>query len=355
MPTVYQYQNNQALMRAVSQDLLLSMQTNNLIFTFFPIVLNPTTKLKWTILDNYKGLMALRGLGGEPTSISLVGANTYEAKPGYFGEFATLDEEELTLREGSVMLGADQNATISIQDMIMEADVQLMTRYYNRLVQMGWDLLNTGTLSISLPKGGIGYVAQYAQQTSPALVPWRNRATATPYQDLANLQPRFGRGSSTNFGQAATAYMNSRTLQDLLFNRNPDDLYGKRIGTGSTLTSLGDINNVLLLAGAPKIVVEDDGYVSDDGTYKLNVPDGTVHVMGARGANETMGVTQLTKNANNPGNAPGVYAHIEDFTQPPYRRVPPRIIVHRGFNGGHAVTRPKQHIKMIVGAEADYA
>jgi hypothetical protein len=224
-----------------------------------------------------------------------------------------------------------------------------MERYYNRLCQMGWTLLNTGTLSIALPNGSIGYVASYTQQTYTPTTPWTTKATATPIQDMMKLQTQFGRGTINNFGATAKAYANSRTLQDALLNTNATDAGGKRVNN-STVTSLPELNAIMLAAGCPQFEIWDGSHDDGAGNTVMDIPDGTIHVIAARpGANATIGKTLMTKNANNPGQAPGLYHKIIDRTKGPYPSIPPKIENHCGFNGGSVPINTSMHVKMIVG------
>lgn len=347
MPAIYTY-SNPATLRQVAADLLISLTMDDPIFQILPIRPHNRTKLRWKIKDNPRGLTALRGLGGEPSRVNRLGEQWFEATPGIFGEYMTLDEGELMNRGGSIPEGMD--VPISVNDMIMEDKETLMQRYVNRLRQMGWVLLLEGTQSISLSTGGIGYTAQYDQEVVTPAIPFTTLATAIPLREFQKLQETYGRGSSTVFDNRATAWMNSKTSNLFLNNTNAADLGGKRVAANGSLNSVTEVNRILLDANVPQIRTYDGGYLDDDGNFQIAIPDNRVIVVGARPNGETPGEFQLTKNVLNSGDAPGVYSFVDDRTKGPNKTVPPRIDTHCGFNGGHAMTRPGQIIKLVVGA-----
>jgi len=344
---IYKY-SNEATIRQVAADLLVSMTMDQWIFKLLPIRPHNRTKLRWRIKDNQGGLTALRGLGGEPSSVSRVGDSWFEATPGVFGEFMTLDENELMNRGGHIPFGYD--VPISVQDMLAEDMETLMTRYVNRLMQMGWGLLLDGTQSISLSTGGIGYTAAYTQEVVTPATPFTTLATATPLQEGQKLQETYGRGTSTVWDKRAIELMNSKTANLFLNNTNASDLGGKRVAGNNSTNSLQNVNSIFLDHNIPQIVVCDEGYLDDDGEFVIGIPDNRSLVIGARPNGEMPGEFQMTKNVNNDNDAPGIYSFVKDHTKGPTKTVPPRIESHLGFNGGHVITRPTQIIKRVLGA-----
>src|SRR3954464_11537997 len=144
MAVTYSYQTN-AVMTQLSQNLIQSATLDDPIFKIFPIRNRNASRLRWSIMDNYKGLMKLRGLGGEPTPVQKVATNVYEDIPGVYGEYETIDEVEMTNRAAN--FPADINRPVAVDDLINESQQQLTVRQVARMKQICWTLAITGTFS----------------------------------------------------------------------------------------------------------------------------------------------------------------------------------------------------------------
>jgi hypothetical protein len=88
-------------------------------------------------------------------------------------------------------------------------------------------------------------------------------------------------------------------------------------------------------------VVMDDGYYDDDGAWQLLIPDDKVVVFGRRSSGARLGEYRRTRNAQNPGIAPGPYIIVTDNlstgTSNTTTPVPRKVTVHRGHNGGPVI------------------
>lgn len=346
MPT-YVYPENQEIQR-IAPDLILSSIDDDPVFTYiFPLKSRRASKLRWSQRENDKGLMHLRGLEGEPVRVaSTPGEDIYEQEPGYFGEFATISESELTKRAAALPRGAE-GFPVDVSDLVAIRQNTLTTRQSNRMRQVCWSLVLTGAYSVALPGGGVGFSGTVTLQTFTPSVLWNVPATSTPLSDLRKMQTNFGIGTSNRFDGQAVALMNSRTAEKMLANSNAADLGGKRVEGGNTLNDLPSINRILLAQGAPQIVTYDDGYRDEAGTFQLCIPDGKVVVVGRRPGGEAPGEFTWTLNAVNANFEPGPYAFVDDRTGNNPAGVPyvaPRIDVHQGFNGGPAPERPTQWV-----------
>jgi hypothetical protein len=344
MATTYTFQTNEVL-TSISQNLIQSASLDDPIFKIFPIRPRNASRLRWTVKDNFKGLMKLRGLGGEPTPIQRVGVNVYEDIPGVYGEFATVDEIEMTNRAQG--FPANLNVPISVDDLVNESQEQLTLRQVQRMKQICWALAISGTFSVALPTGGIGHTGSYTPQTVTVSPLWSVPATATPLKNFRDLQPAFGKGTSTLFNGMAQAWTNSVTANYALANTNAADLGGKRNSGGGTIDGIAGVNRVLLDQNVPQLNIWDDGYIDDAGTFQLYVPDGKVLVVGKRPNGETPGEFQMTRNLVSQASTP--YSHIDDRANPgPRQAIPPRMDIHQGFNGGPVIERGTQLVVMTV-------
>lgn len=325
-------------LRVIEQDKLPRLMQDRPIFRHFPIVSVNNHILQWEQKDNYTGLQQLRGLGGAPQRVNRVGGKRFMAEPGAYGEFVTLDEQELTRRRewGSF------DRPVDVTDLVTEAQDHLLGRRIDRCEVIGWNCAR-GTFSVSGPNG-IVHTDSFTIQTYTASVPWSTVATATPIRDFRAVA-LLARGHSVSFGRQATAYMNRTTVNNLLNNTNANDVGGKRVPGSINILELAQLNKVLLDNDLPQIEVYDETYLDEDGTPQLYIPNGEVLVFGNRPGGQPLGEYRMTRNANNPGMAAGPYTKIIDTLD---REVPRRIEVHDGHNGGPVIFFGSGVVKMSV-------
>lgn len=326
-----------AELREIEQDLMPRLTADRLIFKFMPIVNLENHILEWEQKDNYIGLQQLRGLDGQPARVKRVGQKKYLTEPGAYGEFVEIKEAEVTKRRQIATFGQP----IDISDLVREGQDQLLIRRLDRIEQIGWTLLGTGTFSVSGPTG-IVHTDRFNLQTYTAGVAWATSATATPLANFRAVQ-LLARGHSTSFGAQATVAMNRVTFNSLVTNTNANDLAGRRVTGLLSPLNLEEINRILLGEDLPQIVVYDEGYIDDAGTFQPFIANNTAIVIGQR-RNGSIAEYLMTRNANNPGLAPGAYTKVK------YKEdeVPFNCQVHDGHNGGPAIYYPGSIVIMTV-------
>lgn len=331
---------NSAEMREIAREKTVRLADARPIFQLFPLEEDDNHVIYWTQKDMYGGLMAVRGLDGAPSRVKRVGERRYMAEPGVYGEFETLDEQELTMRRNA----ASPAAPIDVEDLTMEAQDQLTSRRLDRQEQICWDLALNGAFSV-YRNGILMHTDRYTTQTYTALTPWSTAATSTPLADLRAVQ-LLSRGYGADFGASAQLWLNRTTFNRLLANTNASDLYGRKTDFGATIGSLNGVNALLSNEGLPQIRIYDEGYfANDDGTgFTLWIPDGKALLVGARPAGQRIGAFRLTRNVNNEDFGPGVYSKVIDRTD----HVPRTIEVHDGFNGGPVLYYPGSLVVMNV-------
>lgn len=310
------------------------MQEGRVIFDILPVRNSEDDIIIWEQKDMYGGLQAVRGLDGAPSRVKPVGSKRYMAEPGVYGEFMTIDEAELTRRRRS----AGSLNRVTIDDLVMDKQEQLMSRRLDRLEYIGWQLLIYSTFAIAR-NSIIMHTDKYIGQTYTAGIGWATHGTAEPLQDFRNAQ-LLSRGKGADFGASATAYVNRTTANDLLANTNAADLGGKKGSLGqSVVTSLSGINTILTGEGLPQIAVYDDGYfANDDGTgFTLWIPNNRFVLVGARPSGQKVGEYRMTVNVNNDDFSPGAYQKVIDHGD---KQVPRTIEVHDGHNGGPVMYYP---------------
>lgn len=345
-------------LQTIEPNLTARAEAGRLGLQIMPIRSVNAAEIRWNQQDNYYGLQHLRGLDGAPTRVQRVGNKTYAYEPGVFGEFVDITETELTRRAGYSPSGT----AIDVSDLVIEADNQLINRELDRIESTIWTLLTTGTFSIKLdgPNGTqVGFTDTFSIQTYTASVPWATGATATPIVNFQAVQQLgMAAGYSVDLGAGATAYMNSVTSNRMLNNANASDLSGRRVNGGNTSNSVSDFNRYLLAQNLPQIQVYDAGYQKTGtfataptaGAFTKFIPDGTVVVVGKRVSGAKVGEYVKTRNANNPGLAPGSYSYTIDRANAVNgeKRTPANIERHRGHSGGCTLYLPSSIVVMSV-------
>lgn len=327
----------------IAQQKLPTLAANDIIFKYFPIVNHNYDRVVWEQLDNYIGLTQLRGLGGQPPKVQRVGAKSYSAPAGVYGEYALIDEAELVRRR---QFGTF-NQPITINDLTTQGQDQLMNRYFDRMRQILWTLCATGTFSVSLINGNVGHTDTFPLQTF-AGSNWSTLSSATPLQDLRNAA-LLSLGYSVNFTSTAVAVMNPVTANYLLNNTNAADIGGKRTGGFGTFNTMDQINGLLTGDDLPNIVVHQGFYINDSGTATRFIPNRVVVVFGARTDNAPLGEFQMTRDGGNADMGPGMWSKITDNAMPnDPNPVPREIKVYLGFSGGPAVHYPSGLVIMSV-------
>jgi hypothetical protein len=337
----YTYPNS-AELDLIEQVYLPRLEENRPVFTFFPKRSVDFHILKWEQRDNYLGLAQIRGLNGEPPKVKRIGHKQYQMAPGVYGEHISIDELEMTSRRAIGTFGD----VVSLDDLVTEAQEQLLQRELDRIESIIWTLLATGTFSVSGPTGAPVQTDTYSIQTLTAGVTWATVATATPIANFRAAQ-LLSRGYGVNFGAGSTAWMNRATANSLFGNTNAADLGGKKSQYGGSITGPDDINRILMAEDLPSVAVYDEGYLDDSGTFQLFVPNNRVVLIGKRPNQQNVGEYLFTRNANNEGFAPGPYTVVQD-TLADVGDIPRKLVVHRGHNGGPVIYFPSAVVAMTV-------
>jgi hypothetical protein len=338
----YQYPSTAELI-SINAEKIQLLERQRPTFQFFPVVESDAWRLEWEQRDNWRGLQQLRGLNGQPSYVKMVGRKRFSAEPGVFGEFMTLDEKQLTIRANPENPGQP----VRITDLVTERQDYLNNREMDLIEYIHWALLLTGTYVISGPTGAI-FTDQFPIQTV-TFSDWTDHANATPLKDLASLALGVTRGTSTVFDSGAVALMNLKTVQDMLFNTNPNDLGGMRVAMlglfrAGTPLNLADVNDIFRQQNVPIVQSYDETYITEAGVITKWIPDNVASIVGRRTNGDPVGEYRMVRNMVN-GGAPGRYEEVLDYTQGPARKIPPSIEVHRGHNGGPVLFYPSAIVR----------
>lgn len=336
------YVPSNADLREVEQNLIPNLQNNREIFKILPTENIDDAIIMWEQLDKFIGLQSVRGYGGAPPRVIATGAQRWQVYPGVYGEFRELDEFELTTKRSLGTFGT----AIDLSDMVTREQNLLLERELDVQEYIGWTLLTTGTFSQSNANGTVLHTDSYTFQTFTASVTWSTLNTSTPLADLRAIK-LLHRGNSVSFGRDATCYLNQTWVNNMLENTNTSDLGGKRINFGNTILTLAEVNKITSDNDLPMIVPMDGFYMTSQSAYTLFIANATGVVIGHRTSGVPVGSYAMTRNANNPGMAPGPYVNVTDSLDTG-KPVPRTIAVHRGHNGGPKIPFPASIVQMTL-------
>src|SRR5436190_16967408 len=111
-------------LRQISQVLLPNLMQNRIVFAddFFPLRTVDEFALMYEQLDGAIGLQQGRGLNNRPTRVQRLGGQRFMIDPGVYGEYAVVDERELTIRRA---WGGPEDQPINVTDLVLECQNQL--------------------------------------------------------------------------------------------------------------------------------------------------------------------------------------------------------------------------------------
>ena len=319
---------DQKQLQAVEQELAPRLMKNRPIFELMPIVEKDAFDLEWELLDNFTGLQGVRGLNGQPSRVKAIGMKRYQMAPGVYGEYAAIDEQQLTKRAA---LGT-YDKPVDVTDLVGEKQMQLLQRRYDRIELIGWTLFSTGTFSVTDDTGAILHTDSFTLQTQNAAAVWSNAAASTPLADFRTCQA-LGAGHGVSFGAKAKAYMRRSVWNEMIANTNAADLYGRRTQGLGTFNNLLSVNQLLMGDDLPEIVVNDESYITDAGAVTRFLPADVVVIIGYRASGTPIAEYRMVRNANNPNSAPGAYTRVIDDPNV----IPREVKVHDGHNGGPVI------------------
>jgi hypothetical protein len=325
-------------LRRAEQVKLPTLTADDPIFELFPIESVSELFLRWVQKDNFGGLQQVRGLGGKPGRVNLVGDKQYLAQPGVYGEFVQLDEVVLTQRRDAAMLSGK---AMSIRDLVGEAQDLLLHRRLARIKQILWTLLTTGTFSVSEPSGSVVHTDSFSINENNAAVAWATYATARPLYDIFTAMQEFA-GQSVAPDSSAYLFMNRQTAYHVMMNSNSADLGGKHGAGGQSWNSVEDVNKIFIANGLPPIRVYEGGYHTDAGVWTRFCPDGVAMLVAKRTTGSKIGSYRMTLNQATASSVTGPYTSVI------YKKddIPASIEVHDGHNGGPTLEFPGAIIKI---------
>jgi hypothetical protein len=269
-----------------------------------------------------------------------VGARRFEMTPGYYGSFDVIEEDELTRRRKIGTFGD----TVDLSELILDRQQELTVAEINRIKLICWTLATTGTFSTYDERGNLSHTDEFPLQTFTPATAWSNLTSSTPLKDLRAAKAQFEPGVSVSFNSQSKLRLNTVTLNNVLNNRNANDLGGVRREVGATLNNLEDINKIFMANDLPQLEAYDDGYYNlpklQGGTFSRFIATNKAVLFGKRLNNQALGEYRMTMNANNPNMESGSYMHISDSIDSNIKPVPRQIRIDKGHNGGPVIYYP---------------
>lgn len=313
-----------------------------------------TQRVQWFELDKEVGMTAPHSLGSDPRVSKRPGAVLRQYDPIYFKETDVINEAELLQARNMATLGG----VVDLHEVMGRTVRAREDKNFIRAEWLRWQALQG---EIDVNENGVVVHETFPVQPYDALVPWATHATATPLKDMNAVKLLFrGTGASA---KGAIAYLNQKTLNDLLENTNDNDLRGFRAQNFLSLAfSLEELNKIQTARGLPTYELYDEGYNDSDGEFQTFIPDDVVIVIGKRPANQTVGDLSMTTSIHRIKNgvpASGMFTIVEvngqsnkGVTEVSLADLGagknPRIDVTGGFYGGPRLVYPRSVINMDV-------
>lgn len=311
-------------------------------------------EVQWDERDADRGLTAPHVMGADPKVDIRQGSTKRRYTPIPFKETDLLKEDELLrARQLGTMAG-----TLDLSQEIARIARDRFNKTMARIEKLRWDTLNG---SISINENGVVVGESFPVQSYSSGDPWSDHAAATPLADFDAMKLMFrGTGASA---AGAKAYMNQATANNLLENQNAADIKGFQNQNYVQLPySVEELNKIMGARGLPEIVVYDEGYINESGTFTLFLPNNKVVVVGKRPAGQNVGDFMSTPSLhNNRGGqpAPGYFSVIE-VNGAPSETVGnvsmgqlgmgknPKVEITGGIYGGTRLIYPRSVIAMSV-------
>lgn len=275
---------------------------------FAPITSFETQRVRWDELDAERGMTAPHAMDADPRIDKRPGSKTREYEPIPFKESDVIKESELLRARELGTLGN----VVNIDRVVARV---MKSRADKTKIRAEWCVWQMAQGVIDVNENGVLVHETFPIQTFDPVVAWDVFATATPFKDWQAACMKF-RGPIGATAKGGFGYMNQKTCNHMLNNRNEDDLWGmlQRRFT-STEFGLKEVTTIFEDFGLATPKVYDGGYVDRNGDYQFFVPDDVVIVKGKRQLNQVIAnfATTPSLHRRTPAgvNAPGFFSILE--------------------------------------------
>ncbi len=313
-----------------------------------------TQKVRWDELDTDRGMTAPHEMGSDTRIDKRPGMKTREYTPIPF-------KESDVLHEGEILRSREMGTLGNVLNLDREVARITKARLDKTRIRMEWLRWQTLRGSISVNENGVVVSETFPIQSHDVSVDFDELATATPLKEYNAVKLKFRTTGASAMG--AKAYMNSKTANWHLENQNAADLKGFQNSNFVNLSySIEELNKVMAARGLPELVVYDEGYIDENGTFQLFIPDGEVIVVGKRPGGQKVGDWCSTPSMHRLKNgvwAPGYFSILKANNKPSVGSMTlslaelgadenPRLKITGGIYGGTRLIYPRSVVKMNV-------
>lgn len=241
---------------------------------FCPITPEYVTKIEYDILEPSYGMTSAHALGSNVKNIEVPAMATARFGTAYWKEKHTINEEKLL---NARAVGCYNKR--AGRQLVLQAALQLDTRLETRLEWLRWQTAINGKIVVT--DNGVNFTVTYG-------IPDENRidlsgdsarnwkaSTSDPQSDIDAWLKLF-RGSGAN---GKTLYFNSDTAGVMAQNQKIRDLL-KQCNYAGMLSASNITKALKMLFPKLDFVVYDGGYLAEDKSFKMFIPDGVLVMMG---------------------------------------------------------------------------
>lgn len=284
---------------------------------FCPFAPEYATKIEYDILEPSYGMTSAHALGSNVKNIEVPAMATARFGTAYWKEKHTINEEKLL--NARAMGSYNQRAG---RELVLQAALQLDTRLETRVEWLRWQTAIHGKIVVT--DNGVNFTVTYGipdgnriDLSGDSSRNWK-AATSDPQSDIDAWLKIF-RGSGA---AGKSVYMNSDTAGAMAQNQKIRDLL-KQCNYAGMLSSSNITQALKMLFPKLDFVVYDGGYLAEDKSFKMFIPDGVLVILGEYAGEKLMDfVTTLSlHNGGLDKPQPGKFSLIKDRssnTENPY-------------------------------------
>lgn len=328
---IYSFPESASLME-IERERMLRTDAQAAGSDIFPITEEMGEDILWEIRDNVQGLSYTREGEEAYPNRNETGSKRFATMPAKFGERIPMSASKINRARKVGTFGEPIDISATLNEYMQE----IVDRQVNTMEYIRWRMACLGDVKLPKKDGTTITVARFTPTTVNGSTAWNDRANAVPLKDLQNLRNTYA-GFGFDFGGGAVAYGNAVTIDNFIMNVNANDIGRQRLNLGQTITTIDQINKLILNGmGLPTFKTVDDGYL-DGGVFNRFIPDGYLVIVGrhwSRGLNA--GEFVMTSNEALLGQ-PGIFANTGRSPEAPY--LP---FAEQGWNGGPRVNYGRQ-------------
>jgi len=272
--------------------------------SILPFVEEQTQMVEWDEEDHEQGKTSAHVMGTEPRIAGRPGSKTHRYEPIPHKEQELIKEDEmLKARQLGTLAGV-----VNLNDLVMKRFNAGVNKDWITVEAEIWQAL-LGHLVVN--ENGVRVDETFPVQEFTPTTPYDDLENATPLADWNACKLLF-RNTGASM-QGAKEYMNSKTLNRIIENRNTDDLRGFNDGLRAVTFDVDGLNKINKARGYPEIVEYDEGWEDEDAQFNLFIPDGKSVIVGKRTLGQNAGDYVLTPSLHRQKNglpAPGFFAFV---------------------------------------------